>query len=162
MSEWEDIFSEAFDFVKKEIMQYHNHEDPEEMSPAEKALVLGISKLPLPVEIIDVEVDTQAYPHLKDSICQLIRYDTSKIGEKQVKYYGKIPATKDVLVSAMTKYFGIPNRESLSIAEDLVEKFGYSGFSFDDGSHIQFTGAVPSRVGTPVKLYIGGEILAHG
>lgn len=56
MSEWDTIFSEAFDFVKKDITHYHSHNDPEEMTPNERALVLGISKLPLPVEIIDVEV----------------------------------------------------------------------------------------------------------
>lgn len=139
MSEFESIFTEAFEFVKKEIVQYHSHADPEEMSPAEKALVLGISKLPLPVEIIDVEVDTQTYPHLMDNICQLIKYNTSKIGEKQVKYCGKVPATKDAMSTAMIRNFGIPNGESLSISEDITEKFGYSGFSFDDGSHVQFT-----------------------
>ncbi|MGH2611950.1 MAG: hypothetical protein ACRDFB_02745 [Rhabdochlamydiaceae bacterium] len=139
MTEWETIFSEAFDFVKKDIMQYNNRADPEEMSPVEKALVLGINNLPLPVEIVDVEVDTQAYPHLKNNICQLVRYNTSRIGENKVKYCGKIPATKDAISAVMIENFGIPSKESMFMAEDLTENFEYTGFSFDDGSHIQFT-----------------------
>lgn len=139
MSEWETIFSDAFDFVKKDITQYHSHKDPEEMSPAERALVLGINKLPLPVEIIDVEVDTQTYPHLKDNICQLVRYNSSKIGENQVKYCGRVPATKNAISIAMIEYFGISSKDALSVAENLTKNFEYTGFSFDDGSHIQFT-----------------------
>ena len=41
MSEWDTIFSEAFDFVKKDITQYHSREDPEEMTPNERALVFS-------------------------------------------------------------------------------------------------------------------------
>ena len=139
MSEWEAIFADAFDFVKKDLIQYHSRKDPEEMSPTEKSLILGINHLPLPVEIIDVEVNTQKYPHLKDDICQLVRYDLPRIGENQVKYGGKIPATKNAIRDAMIEYFKISTKDSISIAEDLTKKFEYTGFSLDDGSHIQFT-----------------------
>lgn len=139
MSEWEAIFSKAFDFVKKDITQYHSHDDLEEMTPNERALVLGINKLPLPVEIMDVEVNSQENPHLKDNICQLIRYNLPKIGENQVKYCGKVHATKDAIYDAMIEHFGISSKRALSITEILIKKFEYTGFSIDDGSYIQFT-----------------------
>lgn len=139
MSEWDLIFSEAFDFIKKDITQYHSHDDPEEMIPNERVLVLGINKLPLPVEIIDVEVDNQTYPYLKDTICQLVRYNLPKIGENLVKYCDKIPATKNAISTALIEHFGISNDDAMFITESLTAKFEYTGFSISDGSHIQFT-----------------------
>ncbi len=79
MSEWESIFSNAFEKVKQDMLQYHKRDDSEEMTPQERALVTGISKLPFPVEIISIRVDNQKYPHLQDDVSQLVAYRLTEL-----------------------------------------------------------------------------------
>jgi len=139
MSEWETIFSSAFEKVKQDIMQYHRREDLEEMTPQERALVTGISKLPFPVEIISIQVDNQKYPYLKDGISQLVVYRLAGLGKFQVDYHGEISPTKEAVTNALMNFFKISEKDAMSIANVLTEKFEYTGFSIDDDTHIQFT-----------------------
>lgn len=139
MSEWETIFSSAFEKVKQDITQYHKREDSEEMTPQERALVTGISKLPFPVKIISIRVDTQKHPHLKDDVSQLVMYRLADLEKFQVDYHDEISPSKEAITNALMNFFKISEKDATSTAKEITEKFEYTGFSFDDGTHIQFT-----------------------
>ena len=139
MVEWDTIFANAFESVKQDITKFYGSRDLKEITPNEQAILIGVNKLPFPVEIIDVEVDNQTYSHLKDKICQLVHYNLAQIGKTQVKYFGKVSSKKGELVKVLVKHFGISKKDAISITDSLTKNFEYTGFSLNDESYIQFS-----------------------
>ena len=139
---WESIFAESFEFVKQYFAELSEHKKSECIAPVERAILTGLEKLPFPVKIIDVSVDNQKYPRLKDEICQLIYYDLSKIGKKQVDYCGKTSSKKDDSVIFLAECFGISKDDSQCIIDsmdDLNKNSEWLGFPLSDKLYIQFT-----------------------
>jgi hypothetical protein len=47
------------------------------------------AKSPCPLRIAEIRVDNEKHKHIRDAVCQIIRYDFSKLGivPQTVKYY---------------------------------------------------------------------------
>lgn len=138
MNEWEEIFEKAFDFVKNDITKFYDAEK-DELTPNESAIVIGVNKLPMPVQIMDIEVDNEKYPHLKNKISQLILYNIQKIGEKNTRHHGRFKSTKESLYNELKSKFKISEEDAKNISDDLTKKFEYTGFSLSENLYIQFT-----------------------
>ena len=140
--EWEEIFAESFEFVKQSFVECSEYKKSECITPVEHAILTGLDKLPFPVKIIDVSVDNQKYPRLKDETCQLVYYDLPKIGKKQVDYCGKTSSKKDDLMIFLIDHFGIAKDDSQCIIDsmdDFNTNAEWLGFPLSDESYIQFT-----------------------
>ena len=119
--EWEEIFAESFEFVKQRLVKFYGCKKLENTTPVERAILTGLDKLPFPVKIIDVSVDNQKYPCLKDETCQLVYYDLPKIGKKQVDYCGKTSSKKDDLMIFLIDHFGIAKDDSQCIIDSMAD-----------------------------------------
>ena len=140
--EWEEIFAESFEFVKQRLVKFYGCKKLENTTPVERAILTGLDKLPFPVKIIDVSVDNQKYPRLKDETCQLVYYDLPKIGKKQVDYCGKTSSKKDDLMIFLIDHFRIAKDDSQCIIDSMADFNTNSeclGFTLSDESYIQFT-----------------------
>ncbi len=135
---WNNIFQQAFEFVKNDIIKYYENLK-EELTPNEKALIEGVKKLPMPVDIIDIKVDNVKYTHLRDDTSQLIKYQMDGIGKKDVTYHGTVNASTKSIENALNKKFNLSEKDAKLLADDLTQKFEYTGFGAGDNTYIQFT-----------------------
>ena len=139
LCDWNALFADAFKSVTDDLTKFYEQEPPDKISPNERAILTGLGKLPFPVRIVDVSVDSKTHTHLQDDTSQLIYYDLKRIGKNQVDYLGRISPKKDDLASALVRRFGLSESDSAGIAASLMPKFEYTGFPLDDGTHVQFT-----------------------
>ena len=115
--EYTNFFNKVFSEVKKRVLKKYSLEE-DGSGPAEiVALKEIVTKFPCPVRLLEIKVDTTKHAHIRDEVCQVIRYDYSKLGVAQglVEYHGLIDA-----------------RESQKLREMLVKSFGLSDISFEE------------------------------
>jgi hypothetical protein len=106
---WIEFFEKAFDALKVKFREIHPFDEDGEVSPNILALRDAIFKLPCPVRVIELRFDETKFTHVKDGIGHLLRYDLSRMDEKQIEDYGVV---------------NVENREALKAV--LIDKFGFS------------------------------------
>ena len=93
-AEWTAFFNKVFAEVRKRIFEKYQLEKDESGSPETLAIREVAAKLPCPMRVAEIRVDTETHKHIEDAVCQIIRYDFSKLGTQPqtVEYYGLVDA----------------------------------------------------------------------
>jgi hypothetical protein len=115
-AEWANFFNEFFKEVRKMILEQYRVEEDESGPPEIMAIRKVADNFPCPVRIAEIKIDIEKHKHIKDEICQIIRYDFSELGVQGefVEYCGFADA-----------------KDSEKLKKLLVEKFDLT-FSFED------------------------------
>lgn len=129
---WENFFNKVFEEAKDHFKRYYPFKDDGEVSPTILALRDAIWKLPIPIKVLELKVDTSKYPDIKDKICHLIRYDFTKFGFGSVEYLGIIDASDSKkLAQVLIKDSGFEG-DTERLAENFCRELTTIGFT---GSH---------------------------
>ena len=116
-AEWTNFFNRVFTEVKKIVFEQYKLEKDGSGPPETLALREVVAKFPCPLRIAEIRIDTEKHKHIRDEICQIIRYDFSKLGvtPRTVEYYNIVDA-----------------RDSEKLRELLIKKFDLNEISFED------------------------------
>ena len=111
VAEWTKFFNRLFSEVKKKVLEQYSLEEDGSGPPEIIALREVVANFPCPVRILEIKVDTKKHTHLKDEVCQIIRYDYSKLDATQglVEYYGLIDSResqklREILTKTLLRY----------------------------------------------------------
>ena len=113
--EWSAFFEEVFKEAKKIIYEQYKVEEDGSGPPEILAIRKTMASFPCPLRIAEIKVDTEKHNHIKDEICQILRYDFSKLGERAIEYLGIVDA-----------------KDPEKLKEILVKSFDLSENSFDE------------------------------
>jgi hypothetical protein len=116
-AEWTDFFCRVF--IKAREMTFKRYPlEKDGSGPPETLAIRDIAtKLPCSLRIAEIRIAVGKHNHIKDAICQIIRYDFSKLGitQKFVEYYGVVDS-----------------REPEELKKLLTDRFGLKETLFDD------------------------------
>jgi len=119
---WDEFFDNVFSVLKVKFKEMHPFTEDGEVSPDTVALRDAIFNLPCPIKILELRFDKVAQG--KDGKRHILRYDLSRIGEKQIEDYGVINAENiDVLKSVLIDKFGVPE----IMVTDFISNFQIKG-----------------------------------
>ena len=131
VNEWTDFFVRVFSEVKKTIFDQYKLEEDGSGPPEVLALREAVAKFPCPVRIAEIKIDIEKHKQIKDELCQIIRYDFSKLGVVQgfVEYYGLVDSRdSEKLRELLVKSFDL-NEDSF---EEFYKNFTIAGWSDDE------------------------------
>ena len=121
---WDEFFDKVFNALKVKFKEIYPFKEDGEVSPDIVALRDAIFKLPCPVKVLELRFDEAKFAHVKEGLGILLRYDLSRIGEKQIEDCGVMDVENiDVLKSVLIDKFGF----SESIVADFVSDFKTTG-----------------------------------
>ncbi|MCJ7633494.1 hypothetical protein MUP77_14045, partial [Candidatus Bathyarchaeota archaeon] len=109
VAEWNTFFDQTFEFAKKTILEWYRLERDGSGSPETLAIRKATTLLPCPVRIAELKIDEEKHGHIRDELCQVIRYDFSRLGTKaDVDYCGVVDACdKKRLKELLVKRFDL-------------------------------------------------------
>jgi len=110
VAEWTDFFNKVFDEAKRIIYEQNKLEKDGSGPPETLALRKVVADFPCPVRIAEIKIDIEKHGHIKDEVCQIVRYDFSKLGVTPgtVKYYGIVNAKdSETLRKLLIRYFDL-------------------------------------------------------
>jgi len=120
---WEEFFRKVFGEIKN-YFKVRYPVDEEEISPSTLALKRLINSLPCHVDIIELRLNPFKYEIIEDEICQLIKYDFSKLGSLLVKYHGIVDADDlQELSQSIVRSFGFTNGKAEKFVTKLYQDF---------------------------------------
>ena len=116
-AEWTDFFNRMFTEAKRMILEQYQVEKDGSGPPETQAIREVTAKLPCPLRVAEIRIDTERHKHIEDAVCQIIRYDFSKLGvtPQTVEYCGVVDA-----------------RDSEELRKLLTRKFDLKETWFDD------------------------------
>ncbi|MBW2741763.1 MAG: hypothetical protein JRE64_23615 [Deltaproteobacteria bacterium] len=121
---WDEFFDKVFNALKVKFKEIYPFKEDGEVSPDIVALRDAIFKLPCPVKVLELRFDEAKFAHVKGGFGILLRYDLSRIGEKQIEDCGVMDVENiDVLKSVLIDKFGF----SESTVADFVSDFKTTG-----------------------------------
>lgn len=121
---WNEFFDEVFNELRIKFKEIYPFEEDGEVSPDVLTLRDAIFKLPCPVKVLELRFDNAQFVQVKDGIGHILRYDLSRIGEKQIEDYGVIDVeNRDVLKSVLIDKFGFAE----NIVVDFISSFKQAG-----------------------------------
>jgi len=127
--EWSVFFDEVFREAKKIVYEQHKVEEDGSGPPEILAIRKAIASFPCPLRIAEIKIDTEKYNHIKDEICQIIRYDFSKLGKRAIEYLGVVDAKDpEKLKEILVKSFDL----SENSFEEFYKDFRTIGWSDDE------------------------------
>jgi uncharacterized protein YutE (UPF0331/DUF86 family) len=132
-AEWTDFFNKVFAEVRRRIFEQYPLEKDESGSPETLAIREVAAKLPCPMGIAEIRVDTEKHKHIEDAVCQVIRYDFSKLGTQPqiVEYYGLVDARNtEELQKLLTTRFDMKE----TLFADFNRTLSYTGWFEDEVS----------------------------
>lgn len=113
--------------------------DMSAVAPGNAGLWEIINALPCPVKILDLKVNLSKFPHAKNDVCQLTRYDFSMFNDDSVDYVGEVDLLDIAgLERALTMILNVKAEDSTSLAEELSQEFKIVGF-WQDHFYYQIT-----------------------
>jgi hypothetical protein len=126
VAEWNTFLDQMFDLAKRTIFEWYKVERDGSGSPETLAIRNAATLLPCPVRIADLKVDKEKHGHIKDELCQVIRYDFSRLGTKaDVDYCGVVDACdKERLKELLIKKFDLTE----GFFDDLYRDFRTTGW----------------------------------
>ena len=121
---WDEFFDKVFNALKVKFKEIYPFKKDGEVSPDIVALKDAIFKLPCPVKVLELRFDEAKFAHVKDGLGILIRYDLSRIGEKQIEDYGVIDVeNRDAIRSVLIDKFWFPE----NTVTDFISRFKTTG-----------------------------------
>jgi hypothetical protein len=121
VSEWADFFKRMFSEARKIILERYRFEEDGSGPPETLAIRRIVTDFPCPVRVAEIRIDTEKHEHIKDEVCQVVRYDFSGLG------------TSESLVDRSIEYCGfIDAKQSEKLKEILVKNFDLKDNWFDD------------------------------
>jgi len=151
VAEWTKFFNKVFSEVKKRVLEQYSFEEDGSGPPEIIHLRELVAKFPCPVRILEIKVDTKKHPHIKDEVCQVIRYDYSKLGIAKglVEYHGLInEEDSEKLRETLTKNFDLSD----NAFEELIRDYAIMGWC--DGETNFYTQFPHYNIKTNFKLFI--------
>ena len=135
--EWIEFFDRAFHEIKMIILKQYPLEDDGSGSPETLAFREVVESFPCPIKLVEIKIDREIYPDIRDGICQMIRYDFANLGQRKIEYYGITDSKdKEKLQRVLTTNFEF-DKESF---ESFYKDFRTIGWSDDSSSfYVQFT-----------------------
>jgi len=135
--EWLSFFDRVFDEVKKMVYKQYPVEEDGSGSPETLAIREAIEGFPCPLRIAEIKIDIKKYSYIHDDICQIVRYDLTKLGESSLEYYGVINSVdKEKLKQTLVKYFNLSEKAF----DEFYKDFTYIGWADDNlNFYTQFT-----------------------
>lgn len=131
VAEWTKFFNRVFSEVKKIVFEQYRLEEDGSGPPETLALIEVVAKFPCPVRIVEIKIDIERYEHIRDEVCQIVRYDFSKLGvaEGIVEYHGLIDAREsDKLRELLVKSFDL----SENCFQEFYRNFRVTGWCDDE------------------------------
>lgn len=92
VTEWTVFFDRVFAEARKIIYKQYKVEQDGSGPPEILAIREIVANFPCPVRIAEIRIDIEKHKHIKDEVCQTIRYDFSEIGIRSVESYGRVDA----------------------------------------------------------------------
>jgi hypothetical protein len=130
VAEWNTFFDQTFEFAKRTILEWYrlgrDGSGPPETLAIRKATIL----LPCPVRIAELKIDKEKHGHIRDELCQVIRYDFSRLGTKaDVDYCGVVDTCdKERLKELLVKRFDLNE----GVFDDFYRDFRTIGWCDDE------------------------------
>ncbi|MFZ3384771.1 MAG: hypothetical protein WA144_12675, partial [Candidatus Methanoperedens sp.] len=112
---WNEFFEEVFKELRLKFKEIYPFEEDGEVSPDVVALRDAIFELPCPVKVLDMRFDMEKFPQVKEGKGNILRYDLSRIGERQVEDYGVIEV-----------------QDTVSLKSVLIDKFDFPEIAIDE------------------------------
>ena len=129
VAEWTVFFDKVFDEAKKIIYEQHKVEEDGSGPPEILAIREIVANFPCPVRIAEISIDIEKHKHIKDEVCQIIRYDFSKIGVRSIEYYGRVDARdSERLKKLLVKSFDLGDK----LFEEFYKDFMMIGWWDDE------------------------------
>jgi hypothetical protein len=136
--EWTDFFNRVFTEAKRMTFEQYQLEKDGSGPPETQAIREVAAKLPCPLRIAEIRIDTERHKHIRDAVCQIIRYDFSKLGitPQTVEYCGVVDARdSEELRKLLTRNFDLKE----TLFDDFNKDFRTTGWYDDEvGFCIQF------------------------
>ena len=121
---WNEFFNEVFDELRNKFKEIYSFKDDGKVSPDIVALRDAIFKLPCPVKVLELRFNKAQFVHIKDGIGHILRYDLSRIGEKQIEDCGVIDVENiNILKSVLIDKFYFPE----NIVVEFISSFKHEG-----------------------------------
>jgi hypothetical protein len=139
MSEdWGEFFRQVFVAFKAEVRKSLSP-DEAGLPPNVATLWRTAQALPCAVKIVNLKVDPSTYDSVKDSTCQLIRYDFSKFGDDSVEYVGEVEATDTSgLERLLVSQLDVSPQTAAATAGEISGNFTTRGFWEDNKAHLYY------------------------
>lgn len=136
-NEWLEFFDRTFNEIKEMILKRYPLEDDGSGSPETLAFREIVENFPCPIKLVEIKIDREAYPYIRDETCQMIRYDFTNKAQKKLEYLGIIDSKdKEKLKCVLKTHFEFDDRRF----EHFYQDFKAVGWSDDTSSYyVQFT-----------------------
>lgn len=131
--DYQEIFSKIFTDFKEKITKTYSKDDPDEISPNEKAILIGVSKLPCKIDILELIPNDISS---SESYC-IVKYNLEFLGKLNIIIHNSIQFKKDELKNALHQYFDESDESSEFISEQIIKDNQILGFP-QETSFIQF------------------------
>ncbi|QLH06009.1 hypothetical protein [Nitrosopumilus ureiphilus] len=125
---YQELFSEIFSHHKERMKRNYHKEDPEEISPNEKAILTGFSKLPCKLDIIEVNLD-ENNPSKRGC---LLKYDLTSLEESKITIHDIIECNTEELKKALQKNFCLSENRSEVLSTEINKAKSTAGFPLED------------------------------
>lgn len=114
---WKELFELGFKESKKSIEERYTLEKDGSGDPNRVAVREISERMPFPIKVLELEIDSEKYDHIKDKICPMCYYDISKYNSNEIKNLGRISPTDNKFVEILKKEFKINK------AEEFIKEF---------------------------------------
>lgn len=125
MDEWEKLFENSFELLKKDVKSRYRIEDDGSGHPRRVAIHRVIDQLPCAVKILELEVDRKRFDHLKDDFCPAINFDFTRMNQLHVNYLGKMKPADKKFVELLENEFHLNKPEEF--VNDFTKDFTIGG-----------------------------------
>jgi len=133
--EWIAFFDTVFEKMKQIAFRQYPVEEDGSGSPTTLAIRKVFERLVCPLTIAEIKIDVNRFDHISDKICQVIRYDLSRIGEKSLNYLGVIDSgQKKKLRRALIENFNLGEKDF----EEFYRDFRIIAWSEEELNLCQF------------------------
>ena len=131
-NEWEKLFQNAFEQVKKHVKSSYPVEDDGSGYPRNVALQKAVDQLPCAVKLLELEVDKEKYEHLEDDFCPIIKYDFEKMNQLSVEHLGKVKPSDKKFLEILNTNFNL--KEPETFLKDFTE-YDYTIKLYEEEDH---------------------------
>lgn len=125
VDEWEKLFKDSFESLKKDVKSRYQIEDDGSGHPRRVAMHKVVDQLPCAVKILELEVDRKRFDHLKDDFCPAINFDFTRMKQLHVNYLGKMKPTDKKFIELLENEFHLNNPKEF--VNDFTKDFTIGG-----------------------------------
>ena len=134
---WDKLFQIGFKEVKINIQERYPLEEDGSGASRRVAFRQISEQLPFAVKVLELEIDSSKFEHIKDQICPMFYYDISKHKSSEVKYLGKVSPKNTEFKNILREEFHMNNPKQF--VEEFNKEMTYTGqWNSDLTENLQF------------------------